>query len=382
MDTKQVGRFIAYNRRKKGLTQEQLGERLGVSNKTVSRWENGNYMPDLSLLEPLSRELDVTLNELLAGEAMEKEKTAEATEKNLRDAIAYSAEKIRDQRRLLSLLFMGLGVWLCIRAFAVSPPESPWSAAYSIAGLLLVAAGLFREWKTASVRRRLAASGGVFLLLLALFVTLDCLGAAAGGRAPVYRYRTERAGDIVAYYSPFLRVFQVHAGAGNEYCIVDREKELTVDTVPISPFNREKSGIDALLRFENQYIGNNSNTGGLINALPLSEYGYVFEIDSENLGLTIDYHFTDWYGNENLYVDRGLVYNSVCLFALIDNLQSVRFNFSGSTYVITRESVEENYPDYAGIFAGGQVDKEGFNRYVEGRMNDDAFVEAMFALLD
>ena len=122
MDTKQVGRFIAYNRREKGLTQEQLGERLGVSNKTVSRWENGNYMPDLSLLEPLSRELDVTLNELLAGEAMEKEKTAEATEKNLRDAIAYSAEKIRDQRRLLSLLLMGLGVWLCIRAFAVSPP--------------------------------------------------------------------------------------------------------------------------------------------------------------------------------------------------------------------------------------------------------------------
>ena len=47
MDIKKIGKFIAVNRKAKGLTQEQLGEMLGVSNKTVSRWENGNYMPDL-----------------------------------------------------------------------------------------------------------------------------------------------------------------------------------------------------------------------------------------------------------------------------------------------------------------------------------------------
>ena len=64
MDTKKIGAFIAQNRKEKGFTQEQLGEKLGVSNKTVSRWENGNYMPDLSLLEPLSQELGITLNEM------------------------------------------------------------------------------------------------------------------------------------------------------------------------------------------------------------------------------------------------------------------------------------------------------------------------------
>lgn len=66
MDTKKIGAFIAMNRKKKGYTQEQLAEKLGVTNKTISRWENGHYMPDLSLLEPLSKELDITLNELLA----------------------------------------------------------------------------------------------------------------------------------------------------------------------------------------------------------------------------------------------------------------------------------------------------------------------------
>lgn len=50
MDTKKIGKFISENRKRKGLTQEQLGNILGVSNKTISRWENGNYMPDLSLL--------------------------------------------------------------------------------------------------------------------------------------------------------------------------------------------------------------------------------------------------------------------------------------------------------------------------------------------
>ena len=95
MDIKKIGKFIAVNRKAKGLTQEQLGEMLGVSNKTVSRWENGNYMPDLSLLEPLSSALGITLNELLAGEFIPQEDMAARTERNLVDTIGYTAGKLR-----------------------------------------------------------------------------------------------------------------------------------------------------------------------------------------------------------------------------------------------------------------------------------------------
>ena len=49
MDTIKIGKFLAENRKKKKLTQEQLGEKIGVTAKTISRWENGNYMPDISL---------------------------------------------------------------------------------------------------------------------------------------------------------------------------------------------------------------------------------------------------------------------------------------------------------------------------------------------
>ena len=83
MDLDKIGKFIALNRKNKGLTQEQLAEKLGVTNKTVSRWETGKYMPDLSLLKPLSEELGITLNELLSGEKIEEQKIVENMEKNI-----------------------------------------------------------------------------------------------------------------------------------------------------------------------------------------------------------------------------------------------------------------------------------------------------------
>ena len=68
MNQTDIGRYIARKRREKNLTQEQLAERLGVSNKTISKWENGRCMPDYSVIEALCQALAVTLPELLGGE--------------------------------------------------------------------------------------------------------------------------------------------------------------------------------------------------------------------------------------------------------------------------------------------------------------------------
>ena len=89
MDLDKIGKFIALTRKNNGLTQEQLAEKLGVTNKTISRWETGKYMPDLSLLKPLSEELGVTLNELLSGEKIEKEKMDENTENRYWNYLIY-----------------------------------------------------------------------------------------------------------------------------------------------------------------------------------------------------------------------------------------------------------------------------------------------------
>lgn len=81
MDQIRIGRFLAELRRGEGLTQEALGERLGVTNKTISRWENGNYMPNIEMLQMLSQVFEVSINELLAGRRLsEGEFRAQADE--------------------------------------------------------------------------------------------------------------------------------------------------------------------------------------------------------------------------------------------------------------------------------------------------------------
>ena len=70
MDMQKVGNFLAQLRKDKNLTQEELGEQIGVTNKTVSRWENGNYLPPVEILQLLSKFYDVSINELLSGERL------------------------------------------------------------------------------------------------------------------------------------------------------------------------------------------------------------------------------------------------------------------------------------------------------------------------
>lgn len=88
MDQVKIGAFIAQLRRERDWTQEELGERLGVTNKTVSRWENGNYMPSIELLALMGREFDVSLNELLEGRRLDDEvEFRAAADKNLASAM-------------------------------------------------------------------------------------------------------------------------------------------------------------------------------------------------------------------------------------------------------------------------------------------------------
>lgn len=71
MKQDKTGKFIAECRKKQKLTQEQLAEKLGVTSKSISRWENGRTMPDVSLFEPLCKELNISVNELLKGEEID-----------------------------------------------------------------------------------------------------------------------------------------------------------------------------------------------------------------------------------------------------------------------------------------------------------------------
>lgn len=68
MDAKAIGRFLKELRREKGMTQDELGKEIGVTNKTISKWENGNYMPPIDVLMLLSEMYNVSINEILTGQ--------------------------------------------------------------------------------------------------------------------------------------------------------------------------------------------------------------------------------------------------------------------------------------------------------------------------
>ena len=88
MNQIKIGAFISECRKAKGLTQNQLAEKLGITDKAVSKWETGRSMPDLSLFTSLCNFLDITLNELLAGEHIKEEELREKTDKVLMEVIA------------------------------------------------------------------------------------------------------------------------------------------------------------------------------------------------------------------------------------------------------------------------------------------------------
>ncbi len=83
MDQIKIGKFIAELRKEKNMTQEQLAEKLGVTSKSISRWENGNTMPDYTLLKDLCNELDININELLSGEKIKGNDYMNKSEENL-----------------------------------------------------------------------------------------------------------------------------------------------------------------------------------------------------------------------------------------------------------------------------------------------------------
>ena len=92
MDQIKIGKFIAEERKAKKYTQRELADRLGISDKTISKWERGNGFPEVSLLLPLCNELEVTVNELLSGERLQEMDYKKKAEENMVNLVKEAQE--------------------------------------------------------------------------------------------------------------------------------------------------------------------------------------------------------------------------------------------------------------------------------------------------
>ena len=97
MELTQIGKFIAELRKEHGFTQEQLGNKIGVTNKTVSRWETGTYFPPADVLLTMSELFDVSINEILSGKRLSKEEYKEAAEENIKQPLKASSFSLEEK---------------------------------------------------------------------------------------------------------------------------------------------------------------------------------------------------------------------------------------------------------------------------------------------
>lgn len=106
MDQIKIGRFIAEKRKERGLTQAQLAETFGITDRAVSKWETGRSLPDASIMLELCGLLGITVNDLLCGEVVSMEKYNEETEKNLIEMVRQ--KEAADKRLLTVEIVFGL----------------------------------------------------------------------------------------------------------------------------------------------------------------------------------------------------------------------------------------------------------------------------------
>lgn len=108
MDLEKIGKFIADRRKEKGLTQVVLAEKLHVSDKAISKWERGICLMDMTLLEPLSKELGVSVNEILAGETISKDNRTVLNESTISGIKTYQKKMKKKTCILLTILYFAI----------------------------------------------------------------------------------------------------------------------------------------------------------------------------------------------------------------------------------------------------------------------------------
>lgn len=102
VDQEKIGRLIAKCRKEKKLTQVELADKLGVTDKSVSKWENGKCLPDVSLYRDLCNILGITLNEFFIGEKIKEEEFKEQADNNLFNALENSSFTLKEKIKYYS----------------------------------------------------------------------------------------------------------------------------------------------------------------------------------------------------------------------------------------------------------------------------------------
>ena len=211
MNQEKIGKFIADCRKDKKMTQSELAEKLGVTDKSVGNWENGRNMPDLSLFKPLCDELGITINDLLSGEKIKKDHYQEKFEENIVNTIDYSTKKINKYSNVIGLLFVIFGLFISMSAIMIFPSESSWGSIYSVFGVVIFVIGISKLLNKIKMWERLLLVLIIFSGTLGILFFTDYINVKRNNVAPMFRETSMYLGgdeEVLYYDTPFYDVIK------------------------------------------------------------------------------------------------------------------------------------------------------------------------------
>ena len=223
MNQEKIGKFIAKCRKDKKMTQSELAEKLGVTDKSIGNWENGRNMPDLSLFKPLCDVLGITINDLLSGEKISKDKYQERFEENIVNTIDYSTKRINKYSNVIGLLLVIFGLFISMSAIMIFPSESSWGSIYSVFGVVIFVIGISKLTNKMKMWKRLLLILLIFLGTLGILFFTDYINVKRNNVAPMFRETSMYLGgdgELLYYDTPFYDVIK----CGDKFNIVKNKK--------------------------------------------------------------------------------------------------------------------------------------------------------------
>lgn len=233
MNQEKIGKFIAQCRKEKNMTQQDLSEKLGVSSKTVSNWENGRNMPDLSLFKPLCEELDINLNDFLSGEKVKETEYQKKLEENIIKTINFSNNKLRNENNFIGLILITFGVLISITAIAIFPSESSWGSIYSVVGAIISLIGISKFTKRLTYGKRLICNFGYFLIFIFVLIAIDYIGVVNIHQAPRFSLKKISGENTIYYDTPFYDVVRCNVNKDNEKFIIMKNQKYDINNIDI-----------------------------------------------------------------------------------------------------------------------------------------------------
>ena len=231
MNQEKIGKFIAKCRKNKNMTQQQLAEKLGVSDRTIGNWENGRNMPDLSLFKPLCGELNISLNDLMCGEKVKEKDYQEKLEENIINAIDYTNKKIENRNNFIGLILITFGVLISITAVSIFPSESSWGSIYSVFGAIISLVGVSRFTRKLTYEKRLICNFGYFLVFILMLMMIDYIGVINIQQAPRFSLVKVSGENVIYYDTPLYDVVRCNVDKENETFKVIKNQKYDKDNI-------------------------------------------------------------------------------------------------------------------------------------------------------